>query len=125
MAGQRRDMHYAIMALDHFVSQVHLKNFYAENLSKRKMYATRKSDLKQFPCGSEDVCRIEDGSTSQYLDEPRLIEEFIKPVEKNYNQACRELVMDKSASILFSLSPVSPRSCKFVRRHRFAFKLDR
>jgi hypothetical protein len=49
-------------ALDHYVSQVHLRNFYSPELG-RKMYALRKSDLRAFPCRSEDVCRIEAGST--------------------------------------------------------------
>ena len=48
--------------LDHYVSQVHLKNFYSPVLGSR-MYATRKRDLKSFTPNSQSVCRIEDGST--------------------------------------------------------------
>ena len=76
------------MALDHYVSQVHLRKFYAPSLGKKKMYATRKHDLKTFPCGSEDVCRIEAGSTTPYLKHPRAIEEFLKLVEPRYSTAC-------------------------------------
>ena len=40
------------MSLDHYVSQVHLKNFYSPALDGL-MYATRKSDLKTFQCNSD------------------------------------------------------------------------
>lgn len=80
------------MALDHYVSQVHLRNFYSPALDGKKMFAIRKSDLKQFPCGSADVCRIEDGSTTQYLEDPRAIEKFVKPIEQNYNLACSQIL---------------------------------
>ncbi|GGD78734.1 DUF4238 domain-containing protein [Croceicoccus mobilis] len=79
------------MPLDHYVSQVHLKRFYAESLGNRKMHAYRKSDGQQFPCGSEDVCRIKDGSTNDFLGEPRLVEEFLKTIEPKYNAACAAL----------------------------------
>ena len=72
------------MALDHYVSQVHLKNFYSPALSGM-MYAIRKSDLKRFQTRSQDVCRIEEGSTNAYLSEDRAIEEFLKVVEPRYN----------------------------------------
>jgi Protein of unknown function (DUF4238) len=78
------------MPLDHYVSQVHLKKFYSPMLGNR-MYAMRKSDLKVFTPRSEDVCRILDGSTNAYLRENRLIEEFLKTVEPNYNLALHKL----------------------------------
>jgi hypothetical protein len=56
------------MALDHYVSQVHLKNFYSPALNGM-MYAIRKSDLKRFQTRSKNVCRIEEGSTNAYLME--------------------------------------------------------
>jgi hypothetical protein len=74
------------MPLDHYVSQVHLKNFYSPKLGQR-LYALRKSDLLAFRCRSEDVCRIESGSTNPYLTEPRIIEEFLTTVEPHYNAA--------------------------------------
>jgi hypothetical protein len=74
------------MALDHYVSQVHLRNFYSPVLGN-KMHAIRKRDLLKFPCGSKDVCRIEDGSTNAYLSEERIIEEFLKGIEPRYNEA--------------------------------------
>jgi hypothetical protein len=52
------------LALDHYVSQVHLKNFYSPAMNGL-MYAIRKSDLKRFPTKSQDVCRIEEGSTNE------------------------------------------------------------
>lgn len=72
------------MALDHYVSQVHLKQFYSPELGER-MYAIRKSDQKPFTPNSKSVCRIEEGSTNSYLREERIIEEFLRGVEPKYN----------------------------------------
>ena len=60
------------MPLDHYVSQVHLKNFHSPKLGEM-LYAMRKPDMKAFPCRTKDVCRIEEGSTNDYLTEPRAI----------------------------------------------------
>ena len=79
------------MALDHFVSQVHLRNFYSPALEGMKMHAVRKSDFKQFPCGSEDVCRVENGSTNEYLLHDRILEDFLKFIEPNYNASIQNL----------------------------------
>lgn len=76
------------MPLDHYVSQAHLKRFYAPDLGLKKMHAFRKTDGRVFICGSEDVCRIEDGNTNAFLSEPRMIEEFAKLFEPKYNWAC-------------------------------------
>src|SRR6266480_1785572 len=78
------------MALDHYVSQVHLRNFYSPALGSR-MYAIRKSDLKSFECRSRDVCRIEDGSTNSYLIHDRAIEDFLRDVEPKYNASVAKL----------------------------------
>jgi Protein of unknown function (DUF4238) len=78
------------MPLDHYVSQVHLRNFYSPALGER-MHGIRKRDLRKFPCRSEDVCRIEDGSTNKYLAEPRVIEEFLKTIEPKYNTSVEKL----------------------------------
>jgi hypothetical protein len=88
-----------IMVLDHYVSQVHLKNFYSPALDGL-MYAIRKSDLKRFPTKSQDVCRIEEGSTNAYLTNERAVEEFLKDVEPRYNASLtklRENEMDQGA----------------------------
>ena len=82
------------MALDHYVSQVHLRNFYSRTLGER-MLGVRKSDMHGFPCRSEDVCRIDEGSTNEYLQEPRAIEEFLKSVEPYYNASVEKLRTDK------------------------------
>ncbi len=58
------------------------------------MYALRKSDLSAFPCRSEDVCRIEAGSTNLYLKEPRIIEDFLTEVEPYYNASVANLRAD-------------------------------
>jgi hypothetical protein len=78
------------MALDHYVSQVHLKNFYAPELGER-MYAIKKTDLKRYPCDAYSQCRIEGGSNNPYLQEPRVIEEFLRDVEPRYNAALVKL----------------------------------
>jgi hypothetical protein len=72
--------------LDHFVSQVHLRNFYSPALGKR-MHALRKSDLKYFCPDSLSVCRVEHGSTNPYLTDERAIEEFLRDIEPKYNRA--------------------------------------
>jgi hypothetical protein len=78
------------MALDHYISQVHLKNFYSPALGER-MYAVRKSDGKAFTPNAESVCRIEEGSTNAYLTHDRVIENFLKGVEPQYNAATKKL----------------------------------
>jgi hypothetical protein len=82
------------MSLDHFISQVHLKNFYSPELGNL-MYAIRKSDLKLFTPDAHSVCRIEEGNTNSYLREDRIIEEFLKRIEPRYNSALKRLMMDR------------------------------
>lgn len=79
------------MPLDHYVSQVHLKNFYSPVLGDR-MHAIRKSDLKSFTPNSQSVCRIESGSTNTYLSDARVIEDVLKTIEPNYSAALEGLV---------------------------------
>ena len=80
--------------LDHYISQVHLKNFYSPALDGM-VYAIRKSDLKRFPTRSQDICRIEDNSTNAYLKNDRLVEEFLKDVEPRYNASLAKLRENK------------------------------
>jgi hypothetical protein len=82
------------MPLDHYVSQVHLKNFNSPVLDGL-MYAIRKSDLKRFRTKSQDICRIDDNSTNAYLKENRAIEEFLKDVEPCYNAALTKVRENK------------------------------
>ena len=77
------------MALDHYVSQVHLRNFGAQ--ANGRLNAIRKADLKRFTCHPKDVCRTEEGSTNAYLTEPRIIEEFLRTIEPNYNVSVAKL----------------------------------
>lgn len=79
------------MPLDHFVSQVHLKNFNSPELGGEMLHAIRKSDLKSFNTNSKSVCRIENGSTNTYLQDERVIEEFLKGIEPKYNEALKKL----------------------------------
>lgn len=78
------------MPLDHYVPQVHLKNFYSPSL-KEAMYAIRKEDLKIFPQNAKSLCRIENNSTNSYLREDRCVEEFLKTVEPRYNMAVEKM----------------------------------
>jgi hypothetical protein len=80
------------MALDHYVSQVHLRNFYSPALGER-MYAVRKSDGKSFTPNAESVCRIEQGSSNAYLTHDRLIEELLTGIEPKYNAAAKKLAV--------------------------------
>jgi Protein of unknown function (DUF4238) len=83
------------MPLDHYVSQVYLRNFYSPALGHHRMYAMRKGDMKCFECDSKSVCRIEDGSTNAFLRDNRVIEEFLKTIEPNYNNALDKLRREK------------------------------
>jgi hypothetical protein len=85
------------MPLDHYVSQVHLKNFYSPLLENR-MYATRKSDLETFTPRAQDVCRRPDWSTNKYLTDERAIEKFLLDVEPAYNAAVENLRQGKIGS---------------------------
>ena len=78
------------MPLDHYVSQVHLKQFFSPALGSR-LYATKKSDLKSFQCHSKDVCRIQDGSTNANLADERAIEDSLLGVEPNYDASIAKL----------------------------------
>ncbi|RVK12977.1 DUF4238 domain-containing protein [Sinorhizobium meliloti] len=78
------------MPLDHYIPQVHLKNFYDPALGER-MHAIRKTDGGRYTCDSYSQCRVPDGSTNHYLAQPRAIEDFLKSVEPVYNEALRKL----------------------------------
>jgi hypothetical protein len=78
------------MALDHYVPQVYLKNFYSPILGEL-MYAIRKSDLKIFTPNSSSVCRNPEGNTTTFLNEPRAVEEFLRTIEPNYNKVLRKI----------------------------------
>ena len=72
--------------LDHYVSQVHLRRFQSPELGNR-LHAIRKADLTAFTPRAKDVCRLPDGSSNEYLNEPRAIEQFLRVIEPNYNRA--------------------------------------
>lgn len=79
------------MPLDHYVSQVHLKNFYSPELGER-MYAIKKTDQKLFTPNPQSVCRVEEGSTNTYLKDQRIIEEFLKEIEPKYNTSVNKVL---------------------------------
>lgn len=74
------------MALDHYIPQVYLKNFYSPDLDGL-LYCVKKDDLKEFTPNAKAICRTEDHSTNKYLKEPRIIEEFLKDIENIYNES--------------------------------------
>lgn len=82
------------MALDHYVSQVHLRRFYCPSLENRT-HAIRKDSLKKFTPRARDICRIDEGSSNAYLLNARAIEEFLKTIEPKYNAAVEALLTDK------------------------------
>lgn len=77
------------MPLDHFVSQVYLKNF--SDPEDGQLYAIKKSDLEEFRCRPKDVCRVQEGSTNEFLNDPRAVEEFLKEIEPDWNKAVAQL----------------------------------
>lgn len=85
------------MPLDHYVSQVHLRKFYASDLNQL-LYAFRKSDGVEFTPNSKSICRLDDGNTNNYLSEPRAIEQFLTTVEPAYNKAVDALATGKPSN---------------------------
>lgn len=71
---------------DHYVSQTHLRQFCAPELGER-LYAFRKSDMDVFTPNPRNVCCIRDGSTNPYLEDERILEEFLKIIEPRYPDA--------------------------------------
>jgi hypothetical protein len=71
------------------------------------MFAIRKTDLKTFTPDAYSVCRVPEGNTNTYLQEPRVIEEFLKGIEPKYNEAVAR-VTERSfdASCIYVLSGV-------------------
>lgn len=55
------------------------------------MYAIKKTDLTEFTPRARDVCRIQNGSTNEYLQDERVIEEFLKGIEPNYNRSLEKI----------------------------------
>jgi len=126
------------MALDHYVSRVHLKQFSSPGLGGELMHAIRKSDLEKFPCHRKDVCRIEAGSDNPYLEPPRIIEEFLTCIEPAYDEALENLrsgnliadtvlAIAGFVSFVITCSPTarrinSPPLKKFIEQE--SFKLD-
>lgn len=86
------------MALDHFVPQVHLRRFVSPSLGNR-LFAVRKKDGFRFTPRTQDVCRIDEGSTNSYLAEPRAMEEFLKGVEPKYNESVDALEGGSTAEL--------------------------
>ena len=82
------------MALDHYVSQVHLKQFLRQT-DKKLLNAARKSDLSVFTPRPRDVCRVEDGSTNKYLTDNRAVEDFLKEIEPAYEPCLARVFADE------------------------------
>lgn len=78
------------MSLDHYVSQVHLKQFLIQD-SRKLLLATRKSDQKRFTTRPKDVCRVENGNTNPFLNEQRILERLLWNVEPAYERCLTSL----------------------------------
>lgn len=82
------------MALDHYVSQVHLRQFGCAEIDGR-LYVINKRDLRSFQASARNLCRTEQGNTNPYLYNPRAVEKFLKDVEPNYGAALDALRQDR------------------------------
>ncbi|WP_066592553.1 DUF4238 domain-containing protein [Sphingomonas pruni] len=90
------------MALDHYVSQVHLRKFY--DSERRGLIAFDKDTDKSAVRSAKRVCRTDEGNTNDYLTEPRIIEEFLKPIENGYNNAVTALELGKiSHDVIYNI----------------------
>src|SRR5690349_4011882 len=78
------------MALDHYVSQVHLRKFCSAP-PEQYLYGIHKSSMKHFRTSTRAVCRIEEGSTNHFLKVPRAVEQFLKGIEPRYDVALANL----------------------------------
>lgn len=81
------------MALDHYVSQVYLRQWSDPNTGLLR--AIRKADLKCFTPRPKDVCRIEAGNTNPYVQPERAIEEFLAYIEPRFSRAVTNLQREK------------------------------
>lgn len=93
------------MALDHYVPQVHLRQFLSPALGGRQLYGIRKRDGLKFPCGTKAICRIQEGNTNDFLVDPGMIEEFLRLVEPKYPIALDEISKRRiSSETIFVIS---------------------
>lgn len=77
------------MARDHYVSQVHLRNFYPPG--KTMLHAINKENMKEFECPAKAVCFVEEGSTNEHLSDQRCIEKLLPLIENKYNASVQKL----------------------------------
>ena len=106
------------MALDHYVPQVHLKQFCLQETGR--LIAMRKSDGKIFEPSTRNVCGIHEGNTNAYLVNDRAIEGLLEEIEPQYAAAVSNLeagTIDNRTiftiagfvSAVYSCSPTSMR----------------
>lgn len=82
------------MPLDHYVSQVHLKQF-AHPPESEQLRGYSKRTGERFPCHLREVCRRKDGNTNEYLNDQRAVEQFLKTIEPRYNVALNAIRGDQ------------------------------
>ena len=87
------------VANDHYVSQTHLRGWQDDD---ELLNAVRKSDLGTFRPKTDRVCGSIDGNTNDYLNDPRAVEDIIRPIECGYARAVEtvQLSPDDAESIL-------------------------
>ena len=81
------------MPLDHYISQVYLKNFCPPE-HENNLLTIRKTDLHKFMAHTKTVCRVDNGSTNPYLLDERAVEDFLKTIEPKYNKALNKVIDD-------------------------------
>lgn len=78
------------MPRDHFVSQVHLRKFCFPD-ENGSLNATRKHDGSYFTPRPHNVCVTKNNSTTPYLADERIIEEFLEEIEPKYSSCVARL----------------------------------
>lgn len=78
------------MANDHYVAQTYLNNFSGPDgllvpyYKKGQVIVGKRKSPKS-------VCYVPDGNTNTFFSDPRILEQFITPLEKNWNDNLRRL----------------------------------
>lgn len=78
------------MADDHYVAQTYLKNFAADNGSIVPYYKTGTVSVGK-PKLPKSVCFKPDGNTNTYFSDPRILEEYLTPLENSWNDNLERL----------------------------------
>ncbi len=78
------------MADDHYVAQTYLKNFTNSDGMLIPYFKNGKAIVGK-PKSPKSVCYVPDGSSNSYFSDPRILEEFLTPLENNWNDNLEKL----------------------------------